>query len=148
MSSLVTSDIPESIHTCPGSFSRSLISNEFWCSHVRRVLRIPSPLQEECRKFAQHATSSLLLTSGHLSRIGRAQKKMLRLIVGWVRISDEVWPDTMHRMKQCMDRCSHAFCPALVYKTSSESIVISPSSFHSPLLILAFPESPLDSEFL
>ena len=55
---------------------------------------------------ALFATSSLPLTSAHFSRIGRAQRKMLRSIVGWVRISDEPWSDTMHRMKQRMDRAA------------------------------------------
>ena len=53
---------------------------------------------------ALFATSSLPLTSNHFRRIGRTQTKILRPIVGWVRISDEPWSDTMHRMKQRMDR--------------------------------------------
>ena len=55
---------------------------------------------------ALFATSCLPLTSGHFGRIERAQKKMLRSIVGWVRISDEPWSDTMYRMKQRMHRAA------------------------------------------
>ena len=36
----------------------------------------------------------------------RAQMKMLRSIVRWVRISDEPWSDTMNRMNQRMDRAA------------------------------------------
>ena len=58
---------------------------------------------------ALFATSSLPLTSAHFSRLGRAQRKMLRCIVGWVRIDDEPWSDTMHRMRNRMDRAAKLY---------------------------------------
>ena len=41
----------------------------------------------------------LPLTQGSLQQILGTQKKMLRKIVGWVRIPDEPWELTMRRMK-------------------------------------------------
>ena len=32
---------------------------------------------------------------------------MLRTIIGWIRVEDELWHDTMHRMKQRMERTAN-----------------------------------------
>ena len=40
------------------------------------------------------------LTSGQLERLDATQRRMLRRIVGWVRLEDEAWERTGSRMKQ------------------------------------------------
>ena len=54
-------------------------------------------------------TSVLSLTRAQLDRLGSVQRKMLRNIVGWVRIDGEDWEATMHRMKQRMSDASRQF---------------------------------------
>ena len=58
--SLVIPDALAHLLTCPGSFSRSLISVDFWwillCSRARKVLRTPSHQQDECPKFTAGCT--------------------------------------------------------------------------------------------
>ena len=46
----------------------------------------------------------LPLNQRDLHRLGVAQRKMLRSIVGWIRIADEPWRDTMRRMNERLQR--------------------------------------------
>ena len=46
-----------------------------------------------------YGVTTLPLTQSQLDRLDAAQRRMLRSIVGWVRIEGEDWRDTMHRMK-------------------------------------------------
>ena len=46
----------------------------------------------------------LPLNQRNFHRIGVVQRKMLRSIVGWVRVADEPWEDTMRRMRQRLER--------------------------------------------
>lgn len=46
----------------------------------------------------------LPLRQHSLEKIDIVQRKMLRIIFGWVRIEGESWQDTMHRMKNRVDR--------------------------------------------
>ena len=48
----------------------------------------------------------LSLTRTQLDRLGSVQRKMLRSIVGWVRVDGEEWETTMRRMKQRMNDAS------------------------------------------
>ena len=41
----------------------------------------------------------LALTAVQLSKLEPIQRRMLRSMVGWIRIQDETWHDTMSRMK-------------------------------------------------
>ena len=47
---------------------------------------------------------ALPLSSSSLRKIEATQNKMLRKIVGWIRIKDEEWEETMRRMKHRVDR--------------------------------------------
>ena len=51
----------------------------------------------------------LSLTRTQLDRLGSAQRKMLRNIVGWVRIDGEERKTTVRRMKQRMNNASRQF---------------------------------------
>jgi len=42
---------------------------------------------------------TLALTGVQLSKLDSIQRRMLRSMVGWIRIQDESWHDTMSRMK-------------------------------------------------
>ena len=55
---------------------------------------------------ALFALSTVPLTSALISQLGIAQRKMLRSIVGWVRLPSDDWADTMRRMRQRLDRAS------------------------------------------
>ena len=46
-----------------------------------------------------YGLTTLPLTQSQLDKLDAAQRRMLRSIVGWVRIEGEDWCDTMHRMK-------------------------------------------------
>ena len=42
---------------------------------------------------------TLALTAVQLSKLESIQRRMFRSMVGWIRIQDETWHDTMSRMK-------------------------------------------------
>ena len=48
--------------------------------------------------------ATLPLSSLSLQKIEMVQRKMQRKIVGWVRIDNETWEETMHRMKYRVNR--------------------------------------------
>ena len=48
--------------------------------------------------------SCISLTDGLLSKIDVVQRRMLRCIVGWVRVLDEEWEVTMRRMRGEVNR--------------------------------------------
>ena len=47
-----------------------------------------------------YGLATLPLSSVSLKKIDVVQRKMLRKIVGWVRLPNETWETTMHRMKE------------------------------------------------
>ena len=47
-----------------------------------------------------YGLAALTFASGQIARLDRVQNKMLRAIVGWVRLENEEWRDTMSRMKK------------------------------------------------
>ena len=55
---------------------------------------------------AMFGLSSLALTQKHLHKLDVVQRRMLRSIVGWVRIPDEPWEITMRRMNQRMEHAA------------------------------------------
>ena len=84
--------------------------------HRRWLLNRNVPIQLRLRLFssvvtpsALFATSMLSLTRTQLDRLGSVQRKMLRNIVGWVRVDGEEWETTMRRMKQQMNDASRQF---------------------------------------
>ena len=74
------------------------------------------PVQLRLRLFSSVVTPSVLfgssvlsLTQTQLHRLGTVQRRMLRNIIGWVRVDGEDWHDTMSRMKSWMARASLQF---------------------------------------
>ena len=70
------------------------------------------PLQLRMKLFeatvtptALFALPSLTLTATQYACLARAQRKMLRNIVGWVRTPDEPWDDTRTRMRTRLRPC-------------------------------------------
>ena len=55
---------------------------------------------------AMFGLSSLALTQKHLHKLDVVQRRMLRSIVGWVRIPDEPWEITMRRMNERMEHAA------------------------------------------
>ena len=51
-----------------------------------------------------YGLSTVPLTVVQLSELDRLQRKTLRLIVGWVRVPEEPWSETMSRMKDKIAR--------------------------------------------
>ena len=51
--------------------------------------------------------ASLPLTQRFLHKLDVVQRRMLRSIVGWVRIPDEPWENTMRRMNQRMEHAAY-----------------------------------------
>ena len=86
--------------------------------------------------------SSVPLQSKHLKMIQTTQNKMMRRMVGWRRLQNEPWSDTMHRMKQrvasmlkvapCPDFCSGALQSK--WKWMAKVIYDKPGSWPSRLL--------------
>ena len=69
------------------------------------------PIHLRLRLFEAVVTPSVLysltttpMTVTQLNRLDAMQRKMLRRIVGWIRIDDESWHDTGHRMKYRLAR--------------------------------------------
>ena len=50
---------------------------------------------------------TLALTGVQLSKLDAIQRRMLRSMVGWIRIQDESWHDTMSRMKIRVAKALH-----------------------------------------
>lgn len=46
----------------------------------------------------------------HVDHLDALQRKMLRRIVGWVRIEDESWRTTMSRMKERLNKARNIYC--------------------------------------
>ena len=81
--------------------------------HRRWLTNRQVPVQLRLKLFdavvspaALFALSTVPLTSALISQLGIAQRKMLRSIVGWVRLPSDDWADTMRRMRQRLDRAS------------------------------------------
>ena len=53
--------------------------------------------------------ASAPLTNALIQRINIAERRMLRLLVGWVRVDRENWPDTWRRMRTRVDRVLEKF---------------------------------------
>jgi len=51
-----------------------------------------------------YGMSVLPLTQSQYTRLDAVQRRMLRNIVGWVRLDEEPWADTMRRMKGRVER--------------------------------------------
>ena len=47
-----------------------------------------------------YGLAAMTFSSNQAARFNRVQNKMLRAFVGWTRLQDEEWRDTMSRMKQ------------------------------------------------
>jgi hypothetical protein len=47
-----------------------------------------------------YGLGAITLTGHHLDLLDRLQRRMLRLIVRWVRLPEEPWSDTMRRMRE------------------------------------------------
>ena len=56
---------------------------------------------------AMFGLASLPLTQRFLHKLDVVQRRMLRSIVGWVRIPDEPWENTMRRMNQRMEHAAY-----------------------------------------
>ena len=56
-----------------------------------------------------YALETCPLTNAQLEKIETVKRKMLRKIVGWVRIDDESWQDTGSRMKQRLESALSQF---------------------------------------
>ena len=56
---------------------------------------------------AMFGLASLPLTQRFLHKLDVVQRRMLRSIVGWVRIPDEPWENTMRRMNQRMEHVAY-----------------------------------------
>ena len=70
------------------------------------------PLRLRMKLFDAPVTQTVLfalplltLAQKHFSHLAVAQRKMLRNIVGWVRVADEPWDQTMARMRDRVGRC-------------------------------------------
>ena len=50
---------------------------------------------------------TLALTGAQLSKLDSIQRRMLRSMVGWIRIQDESWHGTMNRMKSRVAKALH-----------------------------------------
>ena len=55
---------------------------------------------------ALFSLATLPLTSSMISQIGIVQRKMLRSIIGWVRLPSDDWATTMRRMRSRLDHAS------------------------------------------
>eukprot|EP00929_Paragymnodinium_shiwhaense_P084330 TRINITY_DN4507_c0_g2_i3.p1 TRINITY_DN4507_c0_g2~~TRINITY_DN4507_c0_g2_i3.p1 ORF type:complete len:167 (+),score=14.08 TRINITY_DN4507_c0_g2_i3:121-621(+) len=61
-----------------------------------------------------YGLSSLTLKPMHLSLLRGTRLKMLRNMAGWRRLDAESWHDTMHRMRQRVDRLlASTSCPEI-----------------------------------
>ena len=56
---------------------------------------------------AMFGLASLPLTQRFLHKLDVVQRRMLRSIVGWVRIPDEPWENTMRRVNQRMEHAAY-----------------------------------------
>ena len=63
--------------------------------HVRLRLKL---FHATAFPTAMFGLASLPLTQGLLHKLDVVQRRMLRSIVGWVRVPDEPWEITMRRM--------------------------------------------------
>ena len=61
---------------------------------------------------ALYGACVLALRKEQLERFAATQRKMLRNIVGWVRVLDEPWEETMRRMKRRVEAAlrQHPVC--------------------------------------
>ena len=78
---------------------RRWLLNRHVSLHLR--LRLFATVVSPCALFAAMV---LPLTKHDLEKFAVTQRKMLRNIVGWVRVPDEAWEDTMRRMKGRLER--------------------------------------------
>ena len=105
--------------SCSTSRATDEISNRIkvaWgCFHKHRKWLVNKhvPVQLRLRLFdsvvtpaALFSLASLPLSSSLISQLGVAQRKMLRSIVGWVRLPSDDWATTMRRMRSRLDNAS------------------------------------------
>ena len=105
--------------SCANSRANFEISNRIkvaWgCFHKHRrwLVNRHVPVQLRLKLFdavvtpaALFSLASLPLTSSLIAQLGVAQRKMLRSIVGWVRLSSDDWATTMRRMRSRLDHAS------------------------------------------
>ena len=86
-------------------------------SHRETLQNKRVPLHLRLRLFnstvspsALYSLSSTPLTACQLEKLDITQRRMLRRIVGWVRVEGEAWQLTGHRMRQGLD-AALAVCP-------------------------------------
>ena len=77
---------------------------------IKLRLKLFSATVTPCALFGIGALS---LTATHREALDRIQRKMIRNIVGWVRLPDDTWKDTMSRMAVRVQRaCRYWLVPA------------------------------------
>ena len=77
---------------------RSTLPNKHICLDLRMKL-----FSYVVAPTALYSLLSTPLTNGQLSKLDAVQRRMLRKMVGWVRIEGEDWSETGHRMKLRLD---------------------------------------------
>ena len=73
---------------------------------LRSRLRLFAAVVSPCVLFGLAACA---LTGVQVESLDTVQRRMLRLIVGWVRTGEEPWADTMRRMRDRVARAMHIF---------------------------------------
>ena len=81
-------------HQCRSWLTNSHISLKQRVKYLDSVVR-------PCAIFGLHV---LPMSLKHLHQIATMQRKMLRLVVGWRRLPDESWSDTMRNMRNRVRR--------------------------------------------
>ena len=68
-------------------------------------------LKSRLKLFASSVTPTIMFglkscpcTVRHLKQIDAVQRKMLRIVVGWIRVPGEDWAETMRRMRDRVQR--------------------------------------------
>jgi len=83
---------------------RDILSDKNVC--LRSRLRLFSAVVTPCVLFG---LSTCALTGAQVESLNVVQRRMLRVIVGWVRLREEPWADTMRRMRDRVDRAMNIF---------------------------------------
>ena len=74
--------------------------------HVQHRLKYLEMVVRPTALFSLHV---LPLTIKHLQRIAAMQRRMIRNVVGWRRVPEEAWADTMRRMKSRVERAKQLY---------------------------------------
>ena len=86
-------------HRIQAAWAKFRSHKQVLCSpHISLKLRLQF-FEATITPSVLYGLTTLPLTQSQLDRLDAAQHRMLRSIVGWVRIEGEDWRDTMHRMK-------------------------------------------------